>query len=196
MEKLSSGVENGIEWFTSPAGNWVNGYVRVPEGHPWYKMATRLPSYKGYGEIDKIVGEKGLGGNLIGGAQELTYSNEDGWIGFDTAHYYDYWPGDFWHARIEVSWTPEDVVEQTKEWARIVANAGEVLSTTVDMYLFLVAFEVIISRAEKDPEWNPRENIIDVKEGVTALQESLRGQMSADEKIETLRCLLATVKSD
>ena len=97
---------------------------------------------------------------------------------------------------VGASWTPEDVEEQAKEWARIAAKAGEDLSTTEGMYRLLVGIQAIISRAEKDPEWNPREDIIDAKESVTILQESLSGQMSEAESLNTLMFLLAVVESD
>jgi hypothetical protein len=49
----------------------VNGYVLLPDNHPFYG--------KDYDEIDV---------DAHGG---ITYADEDGWIGFDTAHAFDYW---------------------------------------------------------------------------------------------------------
>lgn len=52
----------------------INGYVRVPEGHPAYGVH--------YDKIDVALGET-----------YLTYGDSDteGWIGFDTAHDKDLW---------------------------------------------------------------------------------------------------------
>jgi hypothetical protein len=63
----------GIKCVTakSPFRNY-NGYVKLPENHPWSGM--------GYFDIDVHV---------HGG---LTFS-DGGWIGFDTGHAYDIWEG-------------------------------------------------------------------------------------------------------
>lgn len=103
---LAQGVEDGIKWVTAqaPVYDAVNGYVEVPEGHPWYG--------KEYDDIDV---------ECPGG---LTYS-EGGWIGFDTLHSTDYWPGQQRPPRPgEKHWTPQMVAEATRQLAREVAKAG------------------------------------------------------------------------
>lgn len=76
MTARDSGVEAGIQWATctAPLYGAVNGYVRITEGHPWFGL--------GYDAIEVDV----HGGLTFG-------SDSDGWIGFDTLHSGDIWPG-------------------------------------------------------------------------------------------------------
>jgi|GEM_PF-3048151 len=105
MSAIDSGVENGVEWATcqAPLYGAVNGYVRVPEGHPWSGMA--------YSDINVEV---------HGG---LTYEGADGWIGFDTLHSGDYWPEcpDHYRDNTATHWTAEMVAEEAKKLARAVS---------------------------------------------------------------------------
>jgi hypothetical protein len=75
MPAIAEGVEDGIQWkiLPHPRMSHMNGYVRLPEGHPFEVLD--------YDDIDVSV---------HGG---LTFS-EDGWIGFDTAHAGDIWTDD------------------------------------------------------------------------------------------------------
>jgi hypothetical protein len=104
-EVVAQGVEDGIEWFTYNAPLWgaINGYARIPEGHPW----------------------RGLNGETLdvkvnGG---VTFDS-DNWIGFDTLHSGDYWPGvphgphDY-----DTHWTAEMVANEAKALARQIAAA-------------------------------------------------------------------------
>lgn len=110
MTLIEHGVEHGIHWVTcrAPLYGAANGYVKIPEDHPWHGL--------GYDDIDVRV---------HGG---LTYGGGDGWVGFDCLHYGDYWPGQekyglaLGHADTE--WTDEMVAEETRELARKVAAAG------------------------------------------------------------------------
>lgn len=107
MTPLEHGTEVGIDWATvrAPLYGAVNGYVRIPEGHPWHGL--------GYDDIDVEV---------HGG---LTYAN-DGWVGFDTLHGGDCWPGSpRYHREDEWAhhWTEAEVVEETRALARRVAEA-------------------------------------------------------------------------
>ncbi|AAN12761.1 gp121 [Mycobacterium phage Omega] len=74
MVVVDHGTEAGIDWATceAPLYGAINGYVRIPEGHPWHGL--------NYEEI------------YVEAPGGLTYS-ENGWIGFDTLHLGDYWPG-------------------------------------------------------------------------------------------------------
>lgn len=111
MTARDSGVELGIQWATctAPLYGAVNGYVRITEGHPWFGL--------GYDAIDVDV----HGGLTFG-------SDSDGWIGFDTLHSGDIWPGlpsslRFGPASWDKHWTPELVAEETKRLARQAAAA-------------------------------------------------------------------------
>jgi hypothetical protein len=72
---IQGGVERGIRWavLRSPIGG-CNGYVKLPTGYP-----------KAWGTYDDIDVD------VHGG---LTYGpDEEGWVGFDTAHLGDVWVG-------------------------------------------------------------------------------------------------------
>ena len=73
---LRAGWEDGVLWKLTFGYNksCVNGYVKVPATHEKMNSQSYMDSYD-Y--------------EVHGG---LTYSDEDGWLGFDTAHYGDYWP--------------------------------------------------------------------------------------------------------
>jgi len=108
MTALAGGVEDGIEWAVCRAPIYeiydaVNGYVRVPDGHPWSGVHPD--------EIDVSVH----------GGPRFT---RDGWIGFDTLHAGDYWPGmPDWRRYRAIEWTQEMVEEEAKSLARQVAAA-------------------------------------------------------------------------
>lgn len=74
-DPIREGCEDGVQWKLTFGYNksCVNGYVKLP--NPREDMNGETYMYLDY-EVH---------GNL-------TYSDEDGWIGFDTAHYGDYWP--------------------------------------------------------------------------------------------------------
>lgn len=108
MLLIDHGVEHGIQWVTcrAPLYGAANGYVKIPADHHWHGLD--------YDEIDVKV---------HGG---LTYATDDGWIGFDTLHSGDVWPG---CPRIESQvpwakhWTDELVADETRALARAVAGA-------------------------------------------------------------------------
>lgn len=111
MTVLEHGTENGIDWVTcrAPMYGAVNGYVRIPESHPWR---------------DLIYDDEAVDVTVNGG---LTYSNDE-WFGFDTMHAGDLWP-DMPHScrRGECDcthWTPEMVAAETRSLARQVAAVG------------------------------------------------------------------------
>lgn len=106
MKVVDEGVEDGIAWATceAPVYGAVNGYVQIPEGHPWSGLD--------YDDIDVRV---------HGG---LTYADH-GWIGFDTLHYGDYWPGvPYGLDSSRIEWTPGMVAMEARALARQVAEAG------------------------------------------------------------------------
>lgn len=109
MKLIDHGVEHGIPWVTcrAPVYGAANGYVKIPEGHHWHGLY--------YDDIPVEV----HGGLTYGGG-------ESGWIGFDTLHCGDRWPGEL--SPIPTSydkhWTDELVAEETRALARKVAAAA------------------------------------------------------------------------
>lgn len=137
-------------------GLGLNGYVQLPEGHPWRGVP--------YDEIDVDV-HQGLtfGVDRVGareGAQRilddagvpvtLDPAKDDllthGWIGFDTAHAWDYWPEEelvlagiemtaetrtireIMHAEpipeYQTRWTLDKIINEVNHLARQVADAA------------------------------------------------------------------------
>lgn len=114
-EAVSLWVHSGLECAIAVGWISLNGYVRLPEGHPdWQYTSAQLAalttkqSLSEGPEIDPELAY--LGGKLADAALEhpdynihyanidvevhgsLTYGpDEFGWIGFDTAHGQDYW---------------------------------------------------------------------------------------------------------
>lgn len=77
---LREGVAQGFPWkvVVAPHLASLNGYVRLSTGHLWFGLF-----------YDDIPAE------VHGG---LTYGcDEDGWIGFDTGHFNDYWSAEEIH---------------------------------------------------------------------------------------------------
>lgn len=121
------GVTNGIEWAVVPAPSTppfpdtFNGYARVPEGHPWHQHVGKRANIfghdvaVGYQPVNEAVWHNRLDEGLIGGSGELTYSDGDGWIGFDVRHACDDYLG----------WTEGAVAEAARRWAHIIASTGE-----------------------------------------------------------------------
>lgn len=99
---VDSGTIEGIPWVSSraPIYEAVNGYVRLPDGHPWLEVEH------GY-EIEN---------NIPWG--EITFQRGN-WIGFDSLHSGQYWPGE--RSRMSVydtEMTAGMVVEWTKQLAQ------------------------------------------------------------------------------
>lgn len=66
------GVRSGLLVRVVQVSEWVCGYVKLPEGHPWREAEMGW-------DIETSV---------HGG---ITYQNDE-WVGFDTNHYGDVWP--------------------------------------------------------------------------------------------------------
>lgn len=129
MILLTHGTESGIDWCVCAAPMpGANGYVRIPEGHPWAGL-----------DYDYIPA------TAPGG---LTF-DRNGWIGFDTMHLGDVWDeeaieeleslGATWadSYRVperlrrldrDVFWTLHGVVEYAKDLACQVADAAAIKS--------------------------------------------------------------------
>lgn len=106
---VDSGVEGGIYWMTYTAPLWgaINGYVHVPDDHPWFGLD--------YDSVDVEV----HGGLTFGGAS--------GWFGFDTLHSGDVWPGTPVYGAPsdwDIHWTAAKVADEAKSLARAAAEAA------------------------------------------------------------------------
>jgi hypothetical protein len=109
------GEADGIDWCVCPSPvvqGAVNGYARIPAGHPWA------------GRDRDTLRVDAPGG--------LTYGpDEAGWVGFDTTHLWDRWPD--WDPGAPFLrpgeapaplWTVEAVVAAAQTLARAIAAAG------------------------------------------------------------------------
>lgn len=103
---VSFGTHEGIEWETRfmPTLKSTNGYARLPEGHPFRTLDLQMDDY------DKL--------HVHGG---ITYGpTDDGWVGFDTSHAGDIWPGTpdllrgMNFGRPVIRWTHEMVEDTTR----------------------------------------------------------------------------------
>ncbi|UEJ82669.1 hypothetical protein Bra3105_17865 [Brachybacterium halotolerans subsp. kimchii] len=106
---VASGEVDGITWVaaSAPIYDAVNGYVRLPEAHPW--LAARDLS-----DIDTSVPWG-----------EITYGRGN-WIGFDTLHAGQYWPGQpYGPSEGALHMTPETVISWVERLAR---EAAEVIA--------------------------------------------------------------------
>ena len=112
---VATGTHRGVEWQTHKAPRYgVNGYMRIPEGHPWYGLT--------YEEINRIVSESNAS-RFDGGAGELTYLAIGGWIGFDTLHACDSWPEMTYAPELaNTLWTPELVAVNARRWCDLIAD--------------------------------------------------------------------------
>ena len=109
---VASGTHRGVEWYTCKSPFYgINGYMRIPEGHPWHDLTYR--------EINGRVCTE----HLDGGAWELTYHADDAWIGFDTQHAWDYWPDSYYPTVAgDTAWTPELVAENARRRCDLIAD--------------------------------------------------------------------------
>lgn len=107
---IERGTEDGIEWalLEAPFYGAVNGYARLPEGHPWRELDLMFDDCE-------VV-------DVHGG---VTYGpDEQGWIGFDTLHAWDIWPGKTpmfesdAYDPMNIHWTQQRVKEEALSLAR------------------------------------------------------------------------------
>jgi hypothetical protein len=107
---IERGTENGVEWFTYPAPMFgaVNGYALLPEGHPWRDLDLQTSDY------DK-------GPDVHGG---ITFGPKDGWVGFDTLHAGDSWPGSSDVFDGDRHWRPEEVAAEARHLACQISEAS------------------------------------------------------------------------
>ena len=107
---VSHGTHNGIPWaiMKNPELGFRCGYVQLPEAHPWRAGDTDI--------LDHIDAHGGI-----------TYGpDKHGWIGFDTGHYCDYWPGtyfaQFGPEPHSIVWTAERMEQETIHLAELAAE--------------------------------------------------------------------------
>jgi hypothetical protein len=103
---IATGTHRGINWHVTmgPRGAFANGYIEVPENHPWANTD--------YEYIENV--------DVHGG---LTYS-QDNIIGFDTAHYGDIWTeaellkigGTTTHSEISKYLSADEPFQQNTYW--------------------------------------------------------------------------------
>lgn len=104
-EIVASGEIEGIPWVSAraPLYGAVNGYIKLPDGHPWL-------------ELEYIENSVPWG--------EITFTDGH-WIGFDTLHSGQYWPsGEPFNTRRSHDrvMTQEMVIGWTKQLAQEAHN--------------------------------------------------------------------------
>ncbi|DAZ90110.1 Uncharacterised protein [Mycobacteroides abscessus subsp. bolletii] len=116
-EVFDAGQTQGVEWavIVGPVYRVFNGYVLVPEGHPWHGVP--------YFDIDVVVHGSLTYGEMWPGNSYV--------IGFDTTHFLDVWPGvwppaGFPPIDLPIVWTPARVRNEVQELAKQVADARAV----------------------------------------------------------------------
>lgn len=116
MTVVDHGTVDGIRWATcrAPIYGAVNGYAQIPEDHPWFGL-------KDSWEEDTVFDGLDMPGGMTYGPAA------DGWIGFDTLHLGDYWPGapEHWTKTARVVWTPAMVAEEAAALAAQIARARD-----------------------------------------------------------------------
>jgi hypothetical protein len=103
----------GLECAMIDSGiGFINGYVRLPEDH--------VARSAGYDQINRSVSVHG----------RLTYGvDADGWVGFDTGHGGDYWPGmdtKYFFGPAERTWDLERLTAEVEGLAEALANMTEI----------------------------------------------------------------------
>lgn len=108
---VDKGVIDGIWWITyqrDPDQPEVNGYVYIPEGHLMRGLS--------HDQVNQLV-------NVHGG---LTFGTGSGWLGFDTMHSGDHWPGGllakFTQLDAQITWTPQMVAEEAASLAEQIGD--------------------------------------------------------------------------
>ena len=112
-EPLSTGTIEGkikIQWATYESRGAVNGYAYIPPETPV--------------DLHKIE----VHGDFTYGYPDSYYSDEpamaSGWVGFDTLHCFDIWPGtNTWglNNKYDIHWTPEMVELEAQTLAARIA---------------------------------------------------------------------------
>jgi len=108
---LEDWTTEGVRCVIRPGYASLNGYVRLPEKlRDWWAN---------YGEANEVMSAH------FG----LTYGpDEDGWIGYDTAHYCDYWATDDLIGRI-----PDEALHLANTFSRINAQMPGARRWTLSM---------------------------------------------------------------
>lgn len=112
---VADGEHDGIIWVAAraPIYDAVNGYVRLPDGHPWLDT----------NDLWKIENSVPWG--------EVTFGRGN-WRGFDTTHYGQYWPSmsepplNLPHDPGALLMSEDLAIEWTQQFARDAAKAKAV----------------------------------------------------------------------
>lgn len=104
---------HGLECATVDSGiGFVNGYVQLPADH--------VARHATYDQINRTIEVHG----------QLTYGpDEDGWVGFDTGHSGDHWPGADRYGYEQPPWrvwSLELLERETESLARQLADMTEI----------------------------------------------------------------------
>lgn len=110
-EVVEHGIHAGIPWVarrhpSDGMGGQVNGYIKLPEDHSWVTSMDYIDTGVPWGEI--------------------TFHGAHGWIGFDTGHAGQWWPGSGeprypWFGGLEIEMSEGLVIA----WAQLfAANAA------------------------------------------------------------------------
>lgn len=102
----------------APLWGAINGYVKLPEDHPDFG--------KLYSEIDvECHGGLTYGNYTISHNDIIDVYDSEGWVGFDTLHAWDWWPGMIndnfvprYKAPHDHEWSQEEVEAETEQLAR------------------------------------------------------------------------------
>lgn len=115
-ELVNTGIHHGIRWCIMNGPFGLNGYVRLPEAHPWLNKGSYLEKLEG-SDYPRVHGG-------------ITYGpDNDRWIGFDTAHAEDLFGSDIsvmpfhYPATIHSNWTDTQVEEECDHLCDQVADA-------------------------------------------------------------------------
>jgi hypothetical protein len=102
---------HGLECTIRSSGmEFFNGYVRLPSEHAGFGAT--------YDQLNRSI-------SVHGG---LTYGvDPDGWVGFDTGHAGDYWPGqERFFGTAERTWDMERLIAETESLAEQLENMTEI----------------------------------------------------------------------
>jgi hypothetical protein len=115
------GVMHGLPVRILKVNDHVNGYVQLPDGHPWL-------------DGEQYEDDWNIPASVHGG---ITFRDrKTRWVGFDTAHGRDHWPQfgveSEWKLKLYGEelhqWTPEELVAEVDTLAEQAAAAGRELT--------------------------------------------------------------------
>lgn len=112
---------HGIPWVVAkhPMGHRC-GYVLLPEGHPWWALLRR----EGV-DLDEVAEAHG----------GITYTDDEGWIGFDAMHAFDRWVEvDLKYAAVGIPTRPDSTMDHWWTDAEITVETAALAARVRDAY--------------------------------------------------------------